>query len=105
MKARRLPLLVDAHQWFPPGDDRHDAVNTPVVHKRSRDLVTGDITGFPDSYEIQTNGTIHELEPADWIIRRTYDDGTTCVYVISDDAFKRGYELVPTAAEILGIPS
>lgn len=104
MKARRLPMLVDAHQWFPPGNDRHDAKNTPVVACPTQ---PGEI--YMDCYPVyllgMPNAKTAKLNATDWIIRRTYADGTTCVYVISDEAFKRGYELVPTAAEILGIPS
>jgi len=95
LKARRLPLLVDAFQWFPPGDERHDAVNTPVVPYIAMPLMPGTIYNVVcDRYVMRVFKQVNQdLHPTDWIIKRTHDDGTTCVYVISDEAFKRGYRI------------
>ena len=98
MKARRLPLLVDAEQWSPPPKEWF--AERQALADRISDVVGCKVRLFRNGEAelVGTDSTVYELNSTDWIIRRTYADGTTCVYVISDEVFKRGYEIVPDTA-------
>lgn len=102
MKYRKKPIVVDAVQWWPPGDPRHDpsmlsdrkgnAVDPPD-YRQSGDLyafskIKG--MGVDDVYLIRTGGpndnvTVH---PGDWIITGIKGEKYPC----SNDIFMATYE-------------
>ena len=103
-KYRKKPVVVDAVQWFPPGDDRHDpsmvtwrkgnAVNPPDYRQK------GDIYPFcmiggkavDNVFFIRVGGpndnvTVH---PGDWIITGVNGEKYPC----RPDIFEKTYEPV-----------
>lgn len=95
MKVSKKPAIVDAFQWFPPGDERHDAEHTPVVKPSPGGAKVGQIrlgAIRPDAYVLQTNTGIARLEPGDWIIQTPGDH-----YPVKADRFASLFDPVPAA--------
>lgn len=99
MKYRKKPVVIEAHQWFPPGDERHDP-NMLTVRKGNsvnppdyRQL--GDLYQFHDGFRSQIF-FIHTLEgnmrvkPGDWIITGIAGEKYPC----KPDIFEQTYEKV-----------
>ncbi len=81
MKFRMKPVVIEAVQWFPPGDPRHDP--SILSHRKGNAVTPGDYRQTGDIYQFSTikgmgddiflirvggpndNVTIH---PGDWII-------------------------------------
>ena len=101
MKYRKKPVVVEAMQWFPPGDDRHDP---SMLSRRKGSSVyppdyrqEGDLyryspirDGWYEMFFIKTtNGSIR-TSPGDWIITRI--DGKK--YPCKPDIFEATYDIV-----------
>ena len=107
MKFRKKPIVVEAKQWFPPKDHRHDP--TMLNHRRGNSVSppdyrrTGDIYCFTDGdgagpgfrgdlYFIRVgepNDNI-QIHPGDWIITGTKGEKYPC----RDDIFNETHEVV-----------
>ena len=103
MKIRQKPIDLDAVQWWPPGDERHDPAM--VSHRKGNSvsppdyLQRGDIYCFGEGFGpefggnifmIRTGGTNDNivLKPGDWIINGVNGDKHIC----SQEAFEATYE-------------
>jgi hypothetical protein len=91
MRARRLPLLVDAFQWKPPSGtvdeiERYAELGIDIELDGCSVHVGNDCCA-----ELRCPSRAYELRDGDWIIRREREDGTVCIYAISDAAFRAGY--------------
>lgn len=75
MKYRKKPVVIEAVQWFRPGD--HPAVEVDV---RSP---TGYAIRTPENTEVK-----HEVTPGDWIITGIKGE----VYPCKPDVFAATYE-------------
>jgi hypothetical protein len=106
MKYRKKPVVIEALQWFPPGDERHDPsllsdrkgnrVDPPDYRQR------GDIYCFApgmskgyggDIYLIcmEKNGDSIRLEPGDWICTQEVN-GKLDKWPVKPDIFAATYE-------------
>lgn len=93
MKFQKRPIIVDADQWFPPGDSRHkpemlshrkgNTVNPPDYRQ------TGDIYCFAEGASPGYGGDIYfirvggpndnlQLKPGDWVITDENGVKTVC---------------------------
>jgi hypothetical protein len=104
-KYRKKPIVIEAEQWFPPGDDRH---NPAMLTKRKGNNVSppdyrqdGDLFCFApgmgsgyggDVYFIRTGGSNSEVQvhPGDWIITGVKGEKYPC----KPDIFEATYEAV-----------
>lgn len=103
MKFRKKPVVIEAKQWFPPGDERHDP---SMVTYRAGNAVsppdyrqTGDIYPFStikgmgeNIYFIRVGGVNDnvEIHPGDWIITGVKGEKYPC----KPDIFEATYEPV-----------
>lgn len=105
MKFRKKPVVIEATQWFPPGDDRHDSsmLTIPsVTEKRYLQLgdlycgIRGDIGMGPAVYMIRMLEGDLKVSPGDWIITGVKGEKYPC----KPDIFEATYEQVeqPCAA-------
>jgi hypothetical protein len=98
---RKRPVVIEAEQWFPPGDDRH---NPGMLSHRKGNTVdppdyrkVGDLYQFTtikgmgdDIFMIRTPRGDLRVSPGDWII--TNVDGTK--YSCERELFELLYEPV-----------
>ena len=102
-KFRKCPVIVEAVQWFPPGDPRHDPA---MLSHRNGNRVsppdyrqTGNISQFSeikgmgcgDLFLIRTGGGPNDsmtIHPGDWIITGVQGEKYPC----KDDIFRLTYE-------------
>ena len=92
MRFRKRPIIVDAVQWYPPGDPRHDPT-TPVSNPLARPVVQGTIVRVcygPDVYALRTVDGPAMLVPGDWIITDEGGRKTRC----ASEEFDKTYDLV-----------
>ncbi len=106
MKFRKKPVVIEAQQWFPPGDERHDPsmliarkgnAVSPPDYLRDYDLycgIRGDIGMGPAVYMIRTGGSNSDVQvhPGDWIITGVKGERYPC----KPDIFEATYEVVET---------
>lgn len=101
MKFRKKPVVVEAQQWFPPGDPRHDPAmlsdrkgNTvsPPDYRRVGDLYQfTTIRGMGDDiFLIRTLEGDLKVRPGDWIITGVAGEKYPC----KPDIFEATYEPV-----------
>jgi hypothetical protein len=90
-KFRKKPVVVDAVQWWPPSDERYDAVATPIWNPVPGKVKCGDICvmiGPPDFYTIHTLEGPMRLTPGDWIITGVKGEKYPC----KPDIFEATYD-------------
>ncbi len=107
----RKATPVQAAQWFPPDDSRHDPVATPIMCPRELAQRNGIPVGailisassaVPQGYFVSMDSSLlQELEPGDWIVKMT---GWHCdwIKVLKPDVFTELYE--PLSEEQARIP-
>ena len=104
MKFRKKPIVIDAQQWFPPGDPRHDP--TMLSHRKGHTVSppdyrqSGDLYAFSeikghgadDIFLIRTGGPNDNVtvNPGDWIITGVNGEKYPCKPYI----FEKTYEPV-----------
>lgn len=101
-RYRKKPIVIEAVQWFPPGDERHDPSmlsdrkgNTvdPPDYRKSGDLYQfTTIKGMGDDvFFIRTGGPNDNVQvhPGDWIITGVQGEKYPC----RPDIFEATYEL------------
>lgn len=104
MKFRKKPVVIEAVQWWPRGDARHDP--SMVVHRRGNQVdppdyrQTGDLflafdgslpkVGGSDIYMIRTLEGDVRVSPGDWIITGVKGEKYPC----KPDIFEATYEAV-----------
>lgn len=95
-KYRKKPVVVEASQWFPPDDTRHDPRHKVGCEVGLADI--GTITVMrPDQrtkyYSMKTVAGWAKLEPGDWIIVGPITEKTTRdIYPCKPDIFAATYE-------------
>jgi hypothetical protein len=99
-KFRKKPVVIEAKQWWPPGDPRHDP--SMLVHRRGHtvdppDYVQpGDLFQFSKTacdghiFLVATLEGHHEVSPGDWIITGVMGEKYPC----KPDIFELTYEPV-----------
>lgn len=88
-KFIRKPVIVEAVQWFKPGDHPDDD-NLYDYAVKIGCVPTG--KSYLGNFGIEINSHFIELSPGDWILESEewgYND------VLKDDEFKRKYDPVP----------
>ncbi len=102
-KFRKKPVVIEAQQWFPPGDPRHDP--TMLSHRKGNQVSPpdyrqdGDLYCFAegaspgmggDHYLIRTGGPNSgvQVNPGDWIITGVKGEKYPC----KPDIFEVTYE-------------
>lgn len=107
MKFRKKPVVIEAKQWFPPGDERHDPTMltlrkgnavSPPDYRQTGDLypfTTIKGMGCDNIYFIRTGGPNDNVEvhPGDWIITGVKGEKYPC----KPDIFEATYEAVEDA--------
>jgi hypothetical protein len=98
MKYRKKPVVIDAVQFFPPEDDRHNPAHKIGCEVGMADI--GTITVMtPDStnryYSIKTISGWSKLKPGDWIITGPKELGRD-IYPCKQDVFESTYEPAET---------
>jgi hypothetical protein len=103
-KYRKKPVVIDAQQWWPPGDPRHDpsmltdrkgnTVNPPD-YRQDGDLYCAIDEKYgmgPSLYMIRTGGSNSDVQvhPGDWIITGVQGEKYPC----KPDIFEATYEAV-----------
>lgn len=110
MKFRKKPIVVDAQQWFPPGDPRHDpkmltirkgnSVSTPDYRQKGDIYPFTTIKGMgaDNIYFIRTGGPNDNVEvhPGDWIITGIKGEKYPC----NPDIFAATYEQADQPSEL-----
>lgn len=100
-KFRTKPVVIEAKQWFPPGDDRHDPSMWRDIRNEpngpDRVLRNGDVYQFSpvpgmgdDVFIIRTLEGQLEVSPGDWIITGVKGEKYPC----KPDIFEATYEPV-----------
>lgn len=97
---RKKPVVIEAKQWFPPGDQRHDPSMlterkgnsvSPPDYLQKGDLycgIRGDLGMGPAVYMIRTlNGDVR-VEAGEWIITGIKGEKYPC----KPDIFEATYE-------------
>ena len=100
MKVRKKPVIVEAQQWWPPEDERHDpsmlvhrkgnAINPPD-YRQVGDLycaIRGDMGMGPAVYMVRTLEGDLKVSPGDWIITGVKGEKYPC----KPDIFEATYE-------------
>jgi hypothetical protein len=100
-KYRKRPVVIEAVQWWPPGDPRHDP--KMLTHRKGNAVTPGDYRQSGDLYQFSTikgmgddiflirtggpndNVTVH---PGDWIITGVNGEKYPC----RPDIFEKTYE-------------
>lgn len=105
MKYRKKPVVIEAQQWFPPGDERHDP--SMLSHRKGNQVdppdyrQDGDLFCFADGmgpewggniFFIRTGGSNSDVQvhPGDWIITGVKGEKYPC----KPDIFEATYEQV-----------
>lgn len=97
---RKKPVVIEAVQWFPPGDERHDP--SLLSHRKGNSVDPGDylqlgdlfatpgvaIEGFPAQYFIKTLEGNMKVSPGDYIITGVAGEKYNC----KPDIFVATYE-------------
>jgi len=97
---RKKPVVIEAVQWFPPGDERHDP--SLLSHRKGNSVDPGDylqlgdlfaspgeaIKGFPAQYFIKTLEGNMKVSPGDYIITGVAGEKYNC----KPEIFKATYE-------------
>lgn len=89
MKFRKKPVVIEATQWFPPGDERHvpiqgvDSMHPDAARKAGLN---------PDEYchSVKTLEGRMSVKPGDWIITGVKGEKYPC----KPDIFEATYETV-----------
>lgn len=95
MQFRKKPVVIDAVQWFPPGDARHAEEHRVgcEVGKAVIGTITLTLHGASEFYSIKTVSGWVKLEPGDWIITGPTTDKTARdIYPCKQDVFDATYE-------------
>ena len=101
MKFRKKPVVIDAQQWWPPGDSRHDP---SMLSPRKENTIesggynqTGDLFQFSkvpgmgdDLFFVVTLEGYMRVDPGDWIITGGQGEKYPC----KPDIFEATYEPV-----------
>lgn len=104
MKFRKKPVVIEAQQWWPPGDDRHNPSmlthrkgNTvsPPDYRQDGDLFCAIDEKYgqgPSVFMIRTGGSNSDVQvhPGDWIITGVRGEKYPC----KDEIFRQTYEPV-----------
>jgi len=104
MRFRKKPILIQAVQWFPPEDNRHDANSHPVGCDPGAAMV-GTIVKQPwdntggHAYSIKTLEGWAELTTGDWIITGIKGEKYPC----KPDIFEATYEAAPHVVMVCGV--
>lgn len=85
MKFRKIPVEVEATQWFQHGD--HPMVKEPTHGQRLRGVPSN--CGVIKTLEDKEEG-MHIVDPGDWIITGVHGEHYPC----KPDIFKKTYEKV-----------
>lgn len=103
MQFRKKPIVIEARQWWPPGDERHDpsmlidrkgnSVNPPD-YRQVGDLFLAIKGGMPniggdDLFMVRTLEGDLKVSPGDWIIIGVKGEKYPC----KPDIFEATYEL------------
>lgn len=101
MKFRKKPVVIEAVQWFPPGDRHHDPAMlshrkgnsvSPPDYRQPGDLYQ--FTTIPgmgdDKFFIKTLEGDMQVSPGDWIITGVAGEKYPC----KPDIFDKTYEPV-----------
>jgi len=99
MKFRKKPVVIDAVQWFPPGDERHDPAM--LSHRKGNQVdppdyrQDGDLWQFSpikgmgdDIFMLRTLEGELRVSPGDWIITGVKGEKYPC----KPDIFEATYE-------------
>lgn len=99
MKFRKKPIVIEAQQWWPPGDDRHNP--SMLSHRKGNTvdppdfLRTGDLFQFStiagmgdDIFMVKTLEGDMRVSPGDWIITGIQGERYAC----KPDIFAATYE-------------
>lgn len=96
-RFRKKPVVIEAVQWWPPGDHRHDP---SILAPRNRLRRDGDIWQFSivpgygdDVFHIRTLEGDLKVSPGDWIITGVKGERYPC----KPDIFAATYEPVEEA--------
>lgn len=98
-KFRKKPVVIDAQQWWPPGDTRHDpsmlsdrkgnAVDPPDFRQPGDLYQFSKITGMgDDAFFIKTLEGSLKVSPGDWIITSVAGEKYPC----KPEIFAQTYE-------------
>lgn len=101
MKFLKKPVIIEAEQWFPPGDSRHNpamlshrkgnSVNPPDYRQAGDLFQFSPIKGMGDNiFMIRTLGGDLRVSPGDWIITGVKGEKYPC----KPDIFEATYEPV-----------
>lgn len=104
MKYRNKPIEIEAQQWWPPGDERHDPAMLRDIRSEptgpGRVLRVGDLflampghlrdIGGDDIYKIRTRNDDLRVMPGDWIITGANGEKYPC----KPDIFEATYEAI-----------
>lgn len=100
IRYRKKPIVVDAVQWFEPGDSRHDPIATPVIKPAPGTRKVGDIChtfDHPDLYTILTLEGPMRISPGDFIITGVKGEKYAC----KPDIFTMTYEPTLSGSPVL----
>lgn len=98
-KFRKKPVVIEAQQWFPPGDERHDPAmlsHRPPDYRQDGDIfcfAEGASPGYGgDIFFVRTGGPNSDVQihPGDWIITGVKGEKYPC----KPDIFEATYEPV-----------
>jgi len=101
MKFRKKPVVIEAVQWWPPGDSRHDptmlsdrkgnAVDPPDYRQPGDLYQFSTIKGMGDDiFMLKTLEGDMRVSPGDWIITGVAGEKYPC----EPDIFEQTYEAV-----------
>lgn len=100
-KFRKKPVVVEAQQWWPPGDSRHDPAM--LSHRKGNQVdppdyrQDGDLWQFStirgmgdDVFMIRTGGSNSDVQvhPGDWIITGVKGEKYPCKPDIFDSTYE-----------------
>lgn len=100
-KFRKKPVVIEAQQWWPPGDQRHDP--SMLVYRKGASANPPDLRQVGDLYQfsrvrgmgddifmIRTPGGSLKVFPGDWIITDEKGEKSPC----SPGVFEATYERI-----------
>lgn len=94
-KFRTKLLVIEAVQWWPPGDPRYDPEANPIAKPKAGQIQLGDIVATPDTneaadwlYSVRTLQGLVWIHPGDWLVTRP--DGER--YPVKPVVFEEKYE-------------
>lgn len=102
MKFRKRPVVIEATQWFPPDDPRHDpsmlshrkgnTVNPPDYRQKGDLFQFSTIKGMGDDiFMIETLEGALKVSAGDWIVTGIAGEK----YPVKPEIFEATYERVP----------